>query len=205
LQFLKKKWQGLFSHFFRLFYILSRSRSAILSGIGELLFHPDSFFYRKMQEETNLLIPAIIVGIGSMVNLVTPFIVSAFRLDRDPTQVIMFPDAIVFYLIFPFIAGFLITGILYVLCHMFHGNGSFTATLQNCGYGCLPLTFLSLCGTVGSVMSEYFFRNLSMTPSVITYGLGFVSVLFVIWSGWIWTTAMEKPMYSHAAKQRLQQ
>lgn len=162
------------------------------SEIRELLFHPDSFFDRIILEKPGLAIPSAIVGIGSIVGLLTPFIISAFPSGRAPAKVLLMADAFLPLLILPFIAWILITGILYVISRLFHGTGTFTTTLQNVGYGSLPLTLLSLFGIINGIVSAQYTAIPSMIRTGAIIGLGGISVFFVIWSGWLWTVAMEK-------------
>jgi len=160
-------------------------------AVKELLFHPDIFFTQKAGEKIDLIYPGIIVVIGGVVGLMTPFIVSAFS-RGEKVNVIMMPDAVIVGLLLPFIAWILISGMLFVLCRLFSGTGTFGATIQNAGYGALPLTILSAVGIFNGILIGRFMEIPKMIGTVAIVGLGLLSVLFVIWSGCLWTYAMEK-------------
>jgi|SRR5208283_37332 len=162
--------------------------------LKELLFHPDAFFTRKTGERIDLLLPAIIVLIGGMVGLITSFVVSDFLnvTESRNVLVILTPTNFLLILLRPFIAWFLLTGILYVLCRMMSGTGTFTATLQNTGYGALPLTILTIVPIINGI-----FLNVTVKiPQMIGVGIILVidlfTILFILWSGYLWTHAMEK-------------
>ncbi len=164
----------------------------MIPALQELLFHPGIFFARKVREETSLVIPVFIIFIGGIVGLLAPYIGASFLSSLTGTGTInmigmsflIFPS-----LLLPFVAWILISGILFVLCRLFSGTGSFVATLQNTGYGALPLTISSIFGiiTIAPTME---------IPHPVTTGilLVFVTLVFafVIWSGWLWAYAMEK-------------
>ncbi len=162
--------------------------------LKELLFHPDSFFTRKTGEKIDLLLPAIIVLIGSMIGLLTSFIVSAFLNITESRHVMVYltPDNFLLILLRPFLAWFLLTVILYALCRLASGKGTFIATLQNTGYGALPLTLFAIVPVINDI-----FLNVNGTiPQVIGSGIILVldlfTILFVLWGGYLWIYAMEK-------------
>jgi hypothetical protein len=159
--------------------------------IKEILFNPYTFFNRVIQERPNLIFPSTIVGIGSIAGLVTPFIISAFPLGRTPTQVLLMGYTYL-YLFLPFISWILIAGILYTIGRLFAGTGSFTTTLQNAGYGCLPLTFFSVIKIFDGIFNAQFIGISSPLFITATFVIGFFAVFFVVWSGWLWMVAMEK-------------
>jgi hypothetical protein len=162
--------------------------------LKELLFSPDAFFTKKAKEKIDLLLPAIIVLIGSMVGLVASFIVSDFLniIELRHISVLLTPENFLVILLKPFIAWFLLTGIFYGLCRLWSGKGTFIATLQNTGYGALPLTILTLVPILDGI-----FTNLNMNiPPMLGYGVGIIldllTVLFILWSGYLWVYAMER-------------
>ena len=162
--------------------------------LKDLLFHPVAFFTQKTGEKTDLLLPAIIVLIGSMVGLITSFVVSDFLnvTESRNVLVILTPTNFLLILLRPFIAWFLLTGTLYVLCRIMSGTGTFTATLQNTGDGALPLTLLTIIPIINGI-----FLNVTVKiPQMIGIGIILVidlfTILFILWSGYLWTYAMEK-------------
>jgi hypothetical protein len=164
------------------------------SELKELLFHPDLFFTRKTGEKIDLLIPAIIVLIGSMVGLITSFIVSGFLNITESRNilVVLTPTNFLIILLTPFLAWFLLSGVLYAVSRLWSGEGTFVATLQNTGYGALPLTILAIVPIINGI-----FLNVNVKiPQIIGFGIvivfDLVTLLFVLWSGYLWTYAMEK-------------
>jgi hypothetical protein len=161
--------------------------------IIDLLFHPGIFFERRNKENISLLIPAIIVGIGGMVSFLSPMIERAFIHGGDLRNFIMMPEAVVFFLVLPFILWFVITGILSVFCRFFSGTGSFPAMLQNCGYGYLPQTLLSPVVIInGIALASWSSSTSSAIPTGVIIVFGIILILSLFWSGWLWAVAMEK-------------
>ena len=75
--------------------------------IIDLLYHPDIFFERRNKEKINLVIPAIIVGIGGIVSLITPMVQQVFMYGGDLSNFIVMPSAIIVFLVLPFIIWFM--------------------------------------------------------------------------------------------------
>ena len=161
-------------------------------GIIELLFRPDVFFSRKQHEKINFVIPAIIVGIGGIVSFITPLTQRAIIDGGDISNFSMEPSAAVFFLVLPFILWLLVAGILYVVDRFFSGTGSFPATLQNCGYGYLPNTLSSLIVIITSMALAWSIGTSFMLLTEVLLVAGIISFIFIFWSGWLWTVAMEK-------------
>jgi len=160
--------------------------------ITELLFHPDAFFGRKNHEKQHLVIPAAIVGIGCILGLITPVISSAFHVGSNPAQAILTPFEISSNFFSPIIAWILITVFLYSLCRLLNGTGSFILTFQNAGYGCLPLTFFSFYILLDGILwGDYF--SIPLRVMIVTRVIwGLIATLCIVWSGWLWTVAMER-------------
>jgi hypothetical protein len=160
--------------------------------IIDLLYHPDIFFERRNKEKINLVIPAIIVGIGGIVSLITPMVQQVFMYGGDLSNFIVMPSAIIVFLVLPFIIWFMVAGILSVFSRLFSGTGSFPAMLQNCGYGYLPHTLLSPVVIINGIALSW----LPATSSMILFGiitvLVIISFFSIFWSGWLWSVAMEK-------------
>ena len=162
--------------------------------LKELLFSPDAFFAQKTKEKIDLLIPAIIILIGSMVGLIASFVVSDFLniVELRHISVILTPENFLFILLRPFIAWFLLAGILYCFCRLWSGTGTFIATLQNTGYGALPLTIL----TIIPIINAIFINSNVNIPQILGYAiviiLDLLTIIFILWSGYLWTYAMER-------------
>ena len=151
----------------------------MLTEAKELLFYPDIFFSKKAGEKINLVVPALIVLIGSVVQLV-----SWMFFDGMIT-----PANILRLVSMPFIAWFIISGFLFVICRVLSGSGSFIATLQNAGYGTLPLSF----GLIFDSISNFFRANFHVIPLVYELMISSIlMLLFIFWSGWLWANAMKK-------------
>lgn len=165
----------------------------MLREITELLVHPGTFFTRMAGQETDLAYPALIVFAGGLAGLATPVLISLFSGDREGLwNRFLVPDAILVSLLMPFIAWILIAGVFFILCRLLSGTGSSGATLQNAGYGCLPLTLLSVLFLINGAVAGQFTEPPGSAGTGVVIGLGLLSVLFVIWSGCLWTSAMEK-------------
>jgi len=162
--------------------------------IIDLLFHPDIFFERRNKEKINLIIPAIIVGIGGIVSFITPMVQQVFIHGGDLSNFIIMPSAIIVFPVLPFIIWYGVTGILSVFGRLFSGTGSFPAMLQNCGFGYLPHTLLSPVVIINGIALSW----LPGTSSMIVFGiitvLVIISFLSIFWSGWLWSVAMEKTL-----------
>ena len=71
-------------------------------------------------------------------------------------------------------------------------DGTFIATLQNTGYGALPLTIL----TIIPIINAIFINSNVNIPQILGYAiviiLDLLTIIFILWSGYLWTYAMEK-------------
>ncbi|OPX62862.1 MULTISPECIES: Yip1 family protein [unclassified Methanoregula] len=160
--------------------------------ISGLLFHPDGFFARKQNEEIHLLIPAVIVGIGSIVTFLSPVLEVAVT-RGDISGFFGQPTAALYFLLLPFALWLVMAAVLYVVSRLLGGTGSFPATLQNTGYGYLPQTLLSPFILINGIARPWI---AGMQPSifltVLVAILGAGLFLGVFWSAALWTSAMEK-------------
>ena len=169
------------------------------SEIKELLFSPNTFFRRKAGAEINLVPPAIIVLIVSIVDFLSHYVGNYFSPRvSGPVNVILTLDSFLIIVLRPFIAWILISGILYVLCRWFSGTGTFMATLQNTGYCALPLTILTVLMLIGDMAAAQFMATPYVMVFEVALGIGFILFLFGIWSGYLLTYALEK---THAVTQ----
>ena len=165
----------------------------MFNELKELLFSPHAFFAKKTGPEFNLLIPGAIVFIGAMFGLISPYVVSYFSHNGlEPVNVIIPALAFPLYLLGPFVAWFLFSCILYVICKLVSGTGTFILTLQNTGYGVLPLTITSIFPLIQGI----FFGNFGKIPGTfdlgVMWGFNLISLLFILWAGYLWACAMEK-------------
>jgi len=161
--------------------------------ISGLLFHPDGFFARKQNEEIHLLVPAVIVGIGGIVNFLSPLLTVAVTRREDVSNFMIMPSAVLYFLLLPFALWLVMAGVLYVVSRLLSGTGSFPATLQNTGYGYLPQTLLSPFIAINGIAQPWIAGmqpSVYLTVLVAILGAGLILCLF--WSGALWTVAMEK-------------
>jgi len=104
----------------------------------------------------------------------------------------MEPSAAVWFLLLPFALWLVTAGILWVVCRLLSGTGSFRATLQNCGYGYLPQTLLSPLLVINGIAQPWIsVMQPSIILRVLVAILGIGLILGVFWSGALWTSAME--------------
>jgi hypothetical protein len=161
--------------------------------ISGLLFHPDGFFARKQNEEIRLLVPAVIVGTGAIVNFLSPLLTVVVTRRDDISNFMIMPSAALYFLLLPFALWLVTAGVLYVVSRLLAGTGSFPATLQNTGYGYLPQTLLSPFIVINGIAQPWI---AGMQPSVfltvLVTILGAGLFLGVFWSAALWTFAMEK-------------
>jgi len=164
----------------------------MIKEAADLLFHPRIFFRQKNQESPGLLVPAVIVGIGGVVTYLSPLLVVAVTRGGDISRFHVEASATLFFLLLPFALWLISAGALFVVGRLLSGTGSFPVTLQNCGYGYLPQTLLSSLVFINGVTLPWI---AGMQPSivlkVVAVILGFGLILGVIWSGALWTVAME--------------
>jgi hypothetical protein len=165
----------------------------MLCELQDLLVRPGTFFAKMAGQAIDLAYPALIVFAGGLAGLANPGLVNLFSGAREGLwNRVLMPEAILVSLLMPFIAWILVAGILFVLCRLLSGTGSFPATLQNTGYGYLPLTLLPfLIVLIGIAIGRSGDPPGSAGAGVVI-GLGLLSVLFVIWSGYLWMHAMEQ-------------
>jgi len=160
--------------------------------ITGLLFHPGDFFARKQHEEIRLFVPAVILGIAGMMNFLSPLLEQLFTRGGDISRFGMIPAAALGFLLLPFALWLITAGVLYVVCMVLSGTGSFPATLQNCGYGYLPQTLVSPLMIVNGITEIQVSGRPSMLLHAVIFILGIVIFSTVFWSVALWTAAMEK-------------
>jgi hypothetical protein len=164
--------------------------------IRELLISPDQFFGRNKLEAAGLFRPAMIIGCGSVLGIFSAIVLSVYGPFPDPYLMLAdYPQEVLYYYIlkpvlFPYIAWFCIAVILYLVSSVFSTAGNFTAILNNSGYGCLPLTIITPVGTTGAIISYGYCDDPAQIRNFLVFGLLFISLLFILWSGWIWTAAV---------------
>jgi len=164
----------------------------MLREIKELLFHPGIFFTTIAGQKVDLAYPALIVFTGGLAGLATPILINLFSgSGGELRNTIVMPDTVFVSIFMPFIAWILIAGIFFILCRLLSGTGSFGATLQNAGYGCLPLTLLSVLFLINGIVAGRFTEPPGTAGTGVVIGLGLLSVLFIVWGGYLWTHAIE--------------
>lgn len=126
----------------------------IITNIIDLLFRPDTFFSRISQENESLLVPALIVLLGSITTIVTAIIYSvSFPNPSFDATIAGFSSRIA--LDFPYkILGSLLfwataSVSIYAVSKLFSGTGSLKCTFQNIGYSVLPI---ALCASLRELL-----------------------------------------------------
>ena len=167
-------------------------------AITDLLFHPGRFFERKATEEPDFLIPVLIVGAGWVIPLLTIFVIAPLlpMPGQDPRNVLAIPAVTsLYWLLFnPFTAWILLSLGLFLLSRAFSGTGTFMATLCNAGYGMLPITLIAVLGLVISPLGNPSL-SLALSPDIalsVIIGTIILSLILVLWSGYLWILAVEK-------------
>jgi hypothetical protein len=165
---------------------MNRTRMGNIT-IRDLLFHPSSFFSGINKDRIDLLIPALIVGAGGIIDIaivVLPYL----WLSPGHAYVILSPVA-GFIVLFatPFISWVLIAIALFACCRLQSGKGSFAMTFQSSGYGMFPLVFTHLAGLSGTAFLDVplpVIRDIMISLFVVTMAC-------IVWSGYIWKSAMQ--------------
>ncbi|HVP95946.1 Yip1 family protein [Methanoregula sp.] len=163
-------------------------------ALSDLLVHPARFFGQINQDPPDFPVPLFIVGSGGLISLFTPYFIYALFPQQGVVNIIFSPYRVAWELAAPFIAWFLLSLGLFLLCRIFSGTGKFPATLQTAGYGMLPLTLIAIMALVTSPLS---LTGVAMTLSpdlqmFVLYTEIVLYLLLVAWSIYLWTCAMEK-------------
>jgi hypothetical protein len=177
----------------------------MLAYLVELVFHPDTFFERVSKERVNLIPPLVIVGAGALFFAIVNVVFLAFP-TRYGYSIPVLPSGGVFRdmllahivtsVIMPLFVWVLFSVIFYTVSRSTGGTGSFTATIQNVGYGMLPWTL--------SVLIPFFailYRLLTYTggPVIGGYsGIWFLPQIYcslpllgiMVWSFYLWMHAV---------------
>jgi hypothetical protein len=155
--------------------------------VVELLLRPDTFFARVTSEAEDLVLPALIIGIGGIILCVSDLaLLSAtgkMGIQRIPLEVLW--DFLFVYLVWVFS-----TLVLFILSLLLSGTGTFTRTLQNTGYGMFPwvisqvFSFVSIFQVIASSRPEEALQTVSQSGvTLVLFGLG---ILFMLWTGYLW-------------------
>jgi hypothetical protein len=153
----------------------------------DLVFHPRSFFARKIREPPDYLLPVLIVGAGSLVYLVME---AVYPVTAPDTGFHVF--AIVLNVLGPFIDWVVIALVLYVFCRAVSGTGTFPATFRNTGYGMLPLPLIAVVELIVTpCLNNGVATNDSSIFLLVFSILLVINLILVTWSGYLWMHAME--------------
>jgi len=163
-------------------------------ALSDLLFHPSRFFGENSQDSPDFIVPLLIVGLGGLISLFTPYFIYALFPQQGVVNIIFSPYRVAWELAAPFIAWFCLSLGLFVLCRIVSGTGTYLSTLQSAGYGMLPLTLIAVMALITSPFS---LPGVAMTLSSglqasVLYSEIALYFLLVAWSIYLWTCAMEK-------------
>jgi hypothetical protein len=155
----------------------------MVGSAKDLLFHPDIFFAKVSKEKAGFTWPVVIVALGSIVSFAGAVVLSPAATDPliqySITFLSLFAVAVDTWVI--------ISTILFLLSRAFSGTGSYLITLQNTGYGMLPLAFSNAITLVSVAAITGNFAILSSIPplffSALVYG---EQLIFTIWAAWLW-------------------
>ena len=172
-----------------------------MAGILDLVFHPDVFFERISREPVNLLPPLTMVGAVGILNGAGALLLIAMfsSLGMGPVGVSGFLVAMVKSVLCDMLTLLLIWGVasvyFYLASRLLSGTGSFPATVQNTGYGLLPLVLASFGYAIDAVTSCFsllLYHTTSSLPAANVFFWIHVagSVAAVVWAGFLWMFAI---------------
>ena len=130
-------------------------------GLKDLLLHPDAFFARVAQGKVNLIPPLVIVGAGMFLNFLGLLLTLGFYKSLISPEFYshisggLVGSFICYSLITPLVIWGFFSFSLYGISRLFAGEGSLPATIQNVGYGMIPLTVSALVPVITSVVTIY--------------------------------------------------
>jgi hypothetical protein len=166
-----------------------------------LLFRPNTFFFRISDKKESLLLPAVIVVLGS----ITAFLIQVYYLitTRYPTSDTLFADILLrMSLVFPYdVLGSVViwaiaSASIFAVSKKFSGTGSLKRTFQVIGYGLLPIAACSSLRQVFGAIAMITMKQAGDT-SYVTYAgnpFGHLSMVLssneaflviVLWTGYI--------------------
>jgi hypothetical protein len=141
--------------------ISSYTSCTMFFGLKDLLLHPDAFFARVAQGKVNLIPPLVIVGAGMFLNFLGLLLTLGFYKSLISPEFYshisggLVGSFICYSLITPLVIWGFFSFSLYGISRLFAGEGSLPATIQNVGYGMIPLTVSALVPVITSVVTIY--------------------------------------------------
>jgi hypothetical protein len=177
----------------------------MVSGIRNLVLHPDVFFERLSKEKVSLLRPFLIIFSGALVFVIiiilffiwnrTGWHFSILMVGPLAQHIILSLTSVA--LMMPFIYWALVAVIFYGISRACKGTGSFSMTLQNTGYGMFPWS-VSAALPLAAYLHKFFtytggpvsggYTGIWMMPA----GLGQLPLILIfIWSGFLWVPAIQ--------------
>ena len=172
-----------------------------MAGILDLVFHPDIFFERVSRQPVNLLPPLAIIGAAFLLNVLGALliIVHFVLLGMGPIGQSGMIVALAKTVLCDMLTLLLIWGVasvyFYLASRLLSGTGSFPATVQNTGYGLLPLVLASFGYAIDAVTSCFsllLYHTTSSLPAANVFFWIHVagSVAAVVWAGILWMFAI---------------
>jgi len=152
-------------------------------SLKTLIFHPGTFFAGITYEKKNFIVPIMFVLFSGIFG-VLDFFLFATNYRFDFSNLTYAPQAVLGQMGYPFLLWAAVTLVIFTLARAFSGNGSFTATFQNIGFGMFPP---AIAAAVRLLFSVLFHANtIDITPYAILLVLLWVCS---IWSWYLWFCA----------------
>ena len=125
------------------------------TGLLRVLIDPGRFFEDRMQDESGLKMPALIVLIYAIISAVAAALMVNVIIDILPAEAQAFAVfgiaiAVVGALIMGFLTWIVVAAVLHIISMLFKGEGAFTRTLEFTGYAFLPQAIGSIVGAAFS-------------------------------------------------------
>jgi hypothetical protein len=140
-------------------------------SLFSVLISPDTFFAESVSEKENLVTPALIVLVGSLVAAAYGYLIGGLTAKMMASampgiETVILISTILGAIIGTFIFWIIWAGVIYVISYAFKGQGSFKRVLECVGYGYLPQLFGSVISLIAAV--EYVPRIVVPTISAST-------------------------------------
>ena len=187
-------------------------------SVPDILLRPDAFFTTIVNEKESLKIPALIVLIGGIVAAAYGYLVGQLSAKMmaglmPGMDTIIVISAVGGALVGTFIFWLIVAGVFHILSALFHGEGSFSRTLEVTGYGYLPQIFgavitlivafeylpkvtvpvLTKAALEDPAMIEAATKAFMHDPAMMemTQITALVAIVFMLWSAHIWIFGMK--------------
>lgn len=174
--------------------------SSLFRQLRLLLFSPDRFFTGLSARPVDLKIPILIVCGLFLVDTAGNYatISADFRSLEigDPALHPILYMNLYAKLLSPFLTWIYYSVFFYGISYLYRGRGTFVRTLASVGYGCVPLILgglilLILLPLTSMPVQDYFIpAHQAAHAAIISLVHAAVTILALLWSGYIWTAGM---------------